>query len=68
MHLECKVNNKTFLLSGIYVSPNFEHRKLLWNTYIDLAPLLIFPVSLLEITMTSPNPLKNLGWALPILK
>lgn len=42
-HLECRVNGKLFLLTAICASPCFEKRKLLWSSFINLAPLLNKP-------------------------
>lgn len=36
IHLECKVNDVFFLLSTIYASPNFERRKQLWTSFMNL--------------------------------
>lgn len=39
IHLECKVCNKSFLLTAIYASRLFNRRKLLWDSFTNLASL-----------------------------
>lgn len=43
IHLECKVNNFSFLLTALYASPNFECRKLLWSSFTSFSSILNKP-------------------------
>lgn len=40
IHLECRVSEKTFLLTTIYASSLYDRRKQLWSSFMNLVPLL----------------------------